>query len=119
MTSSNYQSLPIREMTAVQITKSALLELKQWRYVAWRQGNNAAKRRKNTVTPGIPDILGYDRDTGRAMGCEVKTLGDKLSTEQKEFLAALSNAGGLSLVACQKGNAVELVRFDEYVKNKL
>ena len=41
---------------------------------------------------GMPDIIGYSHD-GRAVYCEVKSEGDRLSQDQIEFMDAAQKAG--------------------------
>jgi VRR-NUC domain len=107
---------PIREMSADDITRAALTLLKLQNVTAWRQTNNAAKRRKGTVKKGVGDIMGYHRETGVMVACEVKKIGDTLKPDQREFLTDLSRAGGTAMVACQVKNQVHLVPFVEYEK---
>lgn len=106
-----------RELTASDITKTALTLLKLQRVTAWRQNNLTVRRRKGIVTKGVGDILGYTNNgQARFVGCEVKKIGDKLSPEQTEFLSSLSKSGGYALIATQVGNRVELISFDEFAK---
>ena len=45
--------------------------------------------------PGLPDIIGHCRHSGRAVYCEVKTKGDRLSEDQRNFLASAAQAGAI------------------------
>ena len=47
---------------------------------------------------GKPDIIGFHRETGRFLACEIKKGGDRLSEHQVEFLAAVVKAGGVTVV---------------------
>lgn len=107
---------PVRELTASDITQTALTLLKLRRISAWRQPNNVAKRRKGTAKSGVSDILGVEQKTGRICACEVKKIGDRLSDDQIEFLEMVQASGGIALIACQIKNLAELVPFDEYRK---
>jgi len=61
---------------------------------------SAWKKRQNLVEPGWPDIQGYDR-MGVTILCEVKKIGDVLSTEQVDRLTDCKKCGGISLIATQ------------------
>lgn len=69
---------------------------------AWRQNNCAVYDptrdvfRAGSATPGISDVLGYHRPTGRFVAVEIKTGADKLSPEQTSFLAEVRRAGGFA-----------------------
>lgn len=85
-------------MTANDLTKQALMVLRLKGFHVWRQNNIAVRGRKNSVTPGISDILGFHKLTGRFLACEIKAGEDRLSKEQIEFLQNVKDAGGVSLV---------------------
>lgn len=78
----------------------------------WRQNNGAvydptrAVFRAGSATPGISDVLGYHRATGRFVAVEIKTGSDKLSPEQSSFLAEVRRAGGF---ACE-GRELDQIR---------
>jgi hypothetical protein len=107
---------PIRELSASDLTKSALLQLKLRRILAWRQNNLTSHRRVGIVTKGVSDLLGVEHGTGRLVVCEVKKIGDVLSKDQKEWLASMRDAGAIVLICTQKGNQVALIDFEEYIK---
>jgi len=44
---------------------------------------------------GLPDIIGHCQQTGRAVYCEVKTKGDRLSEDQRYFLRGAAQAGAI------------------------
>ncbi|MBH8569372.1 VRR-NUC domain-containing protein [Microvirga sp. STS02] len=79
---------------------------------AWRQNNGAVYDptrevfRAGSATPGISDVLGYHRATGRFVAVEIKTGSDKLSPEQTSFLAEVRRAGGF---ACE-GRDLDQIR---------
>lgn len=83
----------------------AVIELLQLRgFRAWRQNNGGIWDptrqvfRANSSTPGISDVLGYHRATGRFAAVEIKTGSDKLSDAQAAFLAEVIAAGGFACV---------------------
>ncbi len=55
--------------------------------------------RHRPAAPGVPDILGVMRGTGRAVAIEVKRPGERATEAQAMFAARISEAGGLVLVA--------------------
>src|ERR1700709_2284493 len=104
---------PFRELSASDITKTALLLLKLQHICAWRQTNTTTHRRKGIVNKGVGDILGYTQNgQARMVAAEVKTIGDRLSPDQREFLGNLSKAGGIAYIATQVNNQVQLIPFD-------
>lgn len=50
-------------------------------------------------TPGVPDILAIQPDTGRFIGIEVKTSKGILSPHQERFIANIKESGGIAFVA--------------------
>jgi hypothetical protein len=69
---------------------------------AWRQNQGAIPLkdggyRRFVGLKGVSDILGV-LDGGRVLAVEVKKPGGKLSREQKAFLDAVRERGGLALV---------------------
>jgi hypothetical protein len=87
-----------------QLTQYALKVIKLAGYHAWRQNNGGVwdernkAFRKGSSTPGIADIMGFHLQTGVVLACEIKVGKDRLSEAQTAFHAAVSRAGGLSLV---------------------
>lgn len=86
----------------------------------WRNGNHAVysvKRRAFLKNPtkllGIPDIIGYQKKTGRAIYIEVKTGKDKLSTEQLDFLNDATDNKCIALIAWDFDN------FEKQIKQYL
>ena len=90
--------------TANILTTQALriLDLKGWH--VWRQNNGGVwdptKKvfRRNSSTPGISDILGFHRQTGKIIAVEIKAGKDRLSEPQKAFLDEVEKSGGVALV---------------------
>lgn len=54
--------------------------------------------RANSSTPGISDVIGFNRKTGQFIACEIKAGKDKLSKEQELFLGGVARSGGIALV---------------------
>jgi hypothetical protein len=104
------------ELTKDEITRSAITELtKQGGRVRKVHNVGAYRKRRYQVESGWADIQGYTKD-GKALLCEVKTLRDRLSDDQKEILSDLDKCGGVSLVAIQKGLTVYLMPWCDYLK---
>lgn len=86
-------------MTTGELTKVAIEEIQyRFRGDVWRQNQIPVRGRKFTGRVGLPDIVGHQIGTGRAIYCEVKNKGDKLSPEQIEFLNKSAKHGALCLV---------------------
>lgn len=94
----------MKNQTANSLTKETLRILDMCGFEAWRQNNAAVYdpvrkvHRSNSATPGIPDILGFDRKTGRFICCEIKSGKDKLSIEQKRFIDRVAASGAYGFV---------------------
>jgi hypothetical protein len=94
------------QSTAGQLTDAALSVLKMRGLTVWRQNNIAVRGRKFTGIKGMPDIIGYRFD-GRAVFCEVKTAGDRLSKEQIDFMDKAHAAGCIVYVINGKNNQLQ------------
>ena len=105
----------MRELSASEITAEVLLKLRAIGYTVWRQNNLTVRRRKNIVNKGVSDVLGYT-GKGLIVACEVKTIRDVLSEDQKDFLRGIKNKGGVALVATQKVYQVVIKPFEEKEK---
>jgi hypothetical protein len=101
----------VRELTKGEITKSALTELKLRGVTCWMQNNIAVRGRRFIGKYGVSDILGFVRASGLLVACEVKTINDVFSDDQKEFLTEVKNAGGIALIATQEFNQVVLKQW--------
>jgi hypothetical protein len=86
-------------MKTNEITKSALKELNYRGYECWRQNQVRVPGRVFIGKVGLSDIIGFDRQTGRFMVCEIKGKGDKLSPAQIDFLNTTQKAGCVVLLA--------------------
>lgn len=80
------------------LTSQCLLVLSAKGFYCWRQNNaavfDATKKvyRSNSATKGIPDILGFNKTTGKFICVEIKVGKDKLSIYQNEFLTTAQKA---------------------------
>lgn len=90
---------------ANQLTSYALKVFRQQGFFCWRENTTAvwdekaqAYRKNPGALLGKSDILGFHRETGRFLACEIKVGKDRLSREQESFLLAVKDAGGLALV---------------------
>lgn len=98
-------------LTKAQIRESALKEL-AWRgFDCWINNNLAVRGRKFIGRRGVADLIGVTKD-GRWVACEVKTLNDRLSSDQILFLNDIKKAGGEAFIACQVGDRVELKEWE-------
>ena len=74
-----------KHYTASELTKYAIAELTAMGCTVWRANNIAVPGRKFIGMKGMSDIIGYAKD-GIATYCEVKTINDKLSKYQIDFM---------------------------------
>ncbi len=84
--------------TASDLTKMMLEYLDNLGYEVWRNNNLAVKGRSFIGKKGLPDIIGYHKNYGQFIACEIKAIGDRLSVSQIEFLTHLGMCGGTSIV---------------------
>lgn len=100
-------------LTKGQINKFAQIELKRRNVECWLTSNSrTVKGHTFKGRLGVPDINGFHTITGVYVGCEVKTLTDKMRPEQHEFLLNLKNAGGISLVATEDKRTGNILILD-------
>lgn len=104
------------DFTASQITKYALDVLNAWGYHVWRNNNLSVPGRKFIGEKGVSDIIGYHKQTGQAVYCEVKTINDKFSEAQLLFMGRASAAGCLCIVAHQVEGQIMLHYWTEEMK---
>lgn len=105
----------IKELTKGEIRESAITEL-TWRgHTVWIQNNLAVRKRRFIGRLGVSDVIGITKD-GRWVACEVKTLNDRLSTDQIDFLNDVKKAGGEAYLAVQVGGQVQLKEWE--IQNK-
>ena len=66
----------------------------------WRVNQDYRYRRQFfQEAKGVPDILATQKETGRMVAVEVKKPGGVVSPEQRRFLEAIHDSGGVALVA--------------------
>jgi len=99
-------------LTKGEIRKSALIELKLRGVNCWPQNNLAVRGRKFIGRLGVSDIIGFHSKTGVFVACEVKTVTDKFSDDQKQFLSEVKKAGGIAMIATQQYNQVILKEWN-------
>ena len=105
-----------KHYTASELTNHALHELTNMGCTVWRQNNLAVRGRKFIGKKGMPDIIGYDSTNGKAIWCEVKTISDKLSEHQIDFLSDAMYSNCLAFICMQdKEGIVKLMNWHTYV----
>lgn len=87
--------------TASELTKMMLEYLRDNGNDVWRNNNLAVRGRTFIGRKGVPDIIGYSKKYGTFVACEVKAIGDKISSEQLMFLNELAYAGGIAMLCKQ------------------
>lgn len=108
--------IKIKALTASEITTIAMNILNyEYNAEVWRQNNLTVKGRKFTGRKGVADIIGFLRNNGVMVQCEVKTLTDSLSQDQIELLTQLHNSGGIALVAYQDSVKVKIKTIFQYL----
>lgn len=83
----------MKDLTAGQITKVAMIEMEMRGYFVWRHNNLAVPGRKFAGLKGVSDIMGFEKKTGLSVFCEVKTKNDKISEYQANFMTRAKKAG--------------------------
>jgi hypothetical protein len=105
------RSIKVAELDKATIRRQAITELTLKGNTVWINNNIAIPGRKFIGRKGVSDLVGITR-TGHWCACEVKTINDKLSDEQIDFLTEIKQRGGTALLAQQNKNGkVELVEF--------
>lgn len=93
-----------KKVTANALTKQTIKILSLHGFNVWRQNNGGVydptKKafRRNSSTPGVPDVIGYDKKTGVFVCAEIKAGKDKLSIFQERFINDVIRAGGSAFV---------------------
>jgi hypothetical protein len=87
--------------SASELTKMMLEFLKDGGNEVWRNNNLAVRGRAFIGRKGVPDIIGYSKKYGHFVCCEIKAIGDRLSSDQMVFLEQLAMAGGTAML-CQQ-----------------
>lgn len=104
----------MKELTASHITTTALKILETRFCFVWRQNNLAVRGRTFTGLKGVPDIIGFQRFTGVAVYCEIKTVNDKMSQHQIDFMNKAKTSGCHCLVATDVNGEVILKEWPNY-----
>lgn len=95
------KKLPLfKILTKGQIRESAIKELTLRKCIVWPQNNIAVKGRKFIGRKGVADVIGVT-PAGLFLACEIKTVNDFLSNDQKDFLNDITRSGGLAFIAKQ------------------
>ena len=106
------EKLKIPAYTKGKIREAGLLILdKEFNVEAWPQNNLAVRGRKFIGRKGVADVIGYSRENGRIVMCEIKTVNDTFSKEQIDLLTDLHKCGGFALVALQEGVKIVVKPF--------
>jgi hypothetical protein len=105
------------DLTASQITKHAIMMLNMWGYYVWRNNNLAVRGRKFIGERGVPDIIGYHKQTGQAVYCEVKKVGDTIKPDQTLFMGKAKAAGAMCLIAHEVNRQIKLDYWTEGMKS--
>lgn len=88
-------------ISASELTKMMMDYLKENGFEVWRNNNLAVRGRAFIGRKGVPDIIGYSKKYGHFVCCEIKAIGDRLSSDQMVFLEELAYAGGTAML-CQQ-----------------
>jgi hypothetical protein len=108
-----------KHYTASELTKFALRELSLFGYTVWRANNIAVPGRKFIGKKGMPDIIGYS-ESGHAVYCEVKTINDKISEHQIDFLTDAMYSDCLAFICMQdKEGIVKLMNWHTFAASLL
>jgi len=102
-----------KTLTAGQLTLLAVTKLNEWGADVWRQNNHATRGRKFIGRKGLPDIIGHTAE-GKAVYCEIKAEGDRISDEQRTFLEEAHLRGCWAFICFQKNEAVRLTSWADY-----
>jgi len=65
--------------------------------------------RKNHGRKGVPDIIGYKKETGQFIGVEIKVGKDTLSPEQKYFIQQANENGAVAIEARTLNDVIGVV----------
>ena len=107
-----------RHLTAGELTTYALRVLNAWGCTVWRQNNHATRGRKFIGMKGVPDIIGHDLE-GRAVYAEVKTVSDRLSRDQVEFMSLATRKECLVFIFTEVDGDADMIGWEKYVNDKV
>lgn len=108
--------MAFRIFTAGELTEMADDVLKGRNVFTWRNNQFKMKGRPFRGLKGVSDRIGFHNMTGVFVACEIKTINDRMSEEQKDFLRGVADAGGHALVYYQDKNGE--VKMEEYILSK-
>lgn len=108
--------MAFRTFTAGELTEMAGGFLKKRNVFTWRNNQLKVKGRPFRGLKGVSDRIGFHLENGVFVACEIKTINDKISKEQQEFLQGVADAGGWALVYHQDKNGE--VKMEEYILSK-
>lgn len=98
----------IKDLTKSHIRATAIKMLTWSGNTVWVQNNLAVRGRKFIGKRGQADVMGFRNKDGVIVACEIKTINDRLSTDQITFLNDVKKAGGVVYIATQEGSRVVL-----------
>jgi hypothetical protein len=105
----------VREYTKGEIRDYAIKVLNLQGFDVWKENNLAVRGRAFIGRKGKSDVIGYKEsgeDKGTFCVVEVKTLNDRFSDDQKDFLTRASKAGVYCFVAKQVGNEIVIEKYE-------
>jgi hypothetical protein len=104
----------MKELSVSHITTTAIKILESRFCFVWRQNNLAVRGRTFTGLKGVPDIIGFQKFTGVAVYCEVKTANDKMSQYQIDFMNKAKTSGCHCLIATDQDGQVVLKEWPNH-----
>lgn len=105
-----------KEYTAGELTEMANKALLERNVFTWRNNQFKMKDRPFRGLKGVSDRIGFHKVNGLFVACEIKTINDKISEDQKVFLQGVADSGGHALVYHQDKNMD--VKMEEYILSK-
>lgn len=108
--------MQFKEFTAGELTEMAGGLLKTRNVFTWRNNQLKVKGRPFRGLKGVSDRIGFHKINGMFVACEIKTINDRMSEEQKTFLQDVADAGGWALVYHQDKNGE--VKMEEFILSK-
>lgn len=100
-----------KESEAV-VLKKVMLEASRLGLVVFRNQSGMYKLLdgryiRSGLIKGASDLIGWQKSTGRFVAIEVKAVGGRPSAEQKNFIDAVNNAGGIGFFAYSEKDVSE------------
>jgi len=100
-------------MTANELTKEAIQTLNKNGCFVWRNNNLAVRGRTFIGLKGVPDVVGFHTKSGVAVYCEIKAIGDKLSSYQISFLNLAKTANCFCYIATEENGKLTLKEYEQ------